>query len=156
MPISVSMRERILQWIKDEKPYSEIIELVEQAGGKISRGGITYIKKTHLTEQTKQTEQKSVKKTGKTKPKISPESREEIYKEQKYADFYKALDTSPASNTWGAFLTDLEFKMLENSFQTLYKSNLIRLQNNRAHGILNALNSVDDIIKKIKIRGNFQ
>lgn len=144
------IRNKIIAWISKGKPYSKIIEKVEKEGYSISKGGITYIKKSH--EEEENSEQNTEQESEQTKQKKikSIESNENSVEEKST----KPIEISQISND--LLLTELEFKNLENAFQIVYNSNEKRLKNYRATGILNALNTVKTTIEIMKERGGFK
>lgn len=129
--------------------YTEIEKRVKNAGYSISRGGISYIKKSHESEITEQNTKQKTEQTEQHSEK-NIENNEEYNEEKSIKPFEK----SKISNKF--LLTDLEFKNLENAFNIVYSSNEKRLKNYRASGVLNALNTVKSTIEIIKKRGNFK
>ena len=149
MPVPPHIRNKIIEWINEGISYTIIMEKVEKEGYSISRGGITYIKTANPKEIT---EQKTKQKTKQTKQKEDPKSEDPKDKQET-----KSIKPHKKSQTLNDFLlSELEFKNLESAFNVVYQSNLKRLKNNRATGILNALNLVNDTIKIMKERGNFK
>lgn len=128
---------------------------VEDEGYSISRGGITYIKKSSgsaITEQTtKQESEQTEQKKENSVPGITNDKIDK--KDTKDKKSTKTIKKSQISHK--KFLSILEFKTLENAFNVIYQSNLKRLKSNRATGILNALNTVKTTIEIIKKRGNY-
>lgn len=149
MPVPTHIRNKIIEWINKGIPYTEIIEKVDKEGYSISRGGITYIK---TARPKKITEQSTEQKTKQTKQKEDQKSESPKDNQEK-----KAIKPPKKRQISKDFLlSELEFKILENAFNVVYQSNYKRLKNNRASGILNALNTIKDTIEIIKKRGNFE
>jgi len=149
MPVDSILRSKILQWIKEGKTYETIKELVKKEGGKISNGGITYIKKE---EAKKITEQKTEETTEQTEQ--GKKEDQTIKKNRKHIEEVKKDLLQPVLEI--KILSDLEFSLLKSSYEIVFKSNQKRLKNNNASGILNSLNNVRNIIKIIEKRGNYQ
>ena len=57
IPVSIHIRNKIIDWISKKVTYTEIMKRVKEEGYSISRGGISYIKAIHEKEKTEQTEQ---------------------------------------------------------------------------------------------------
>lgn len=177
IPVSERVKKLIIGWLKEKKKYKDIIDLVANEKESIGKSGITYIKQNSfspekkITEQTEQkTEEKSlvIQTTEKNRKHIE-EVKKTLYKpipdknlileldkiiqeKQKQIDALKKTIIQ-AKNT---ILSDLEFSLLKSSYEVVFKSNHKRLKNNNAHGILNSLNTVKNIIEIIEKRGNYQ
>ena len=172
MPVDTILRNKILNWIKEEIPYSEIMDLVKKEGATISRGGITYIKKSSITEQTEQKTEEKTEQTEQKKEKsnasraskkiettkegfcLMPNCSNQVYEDKLICKthYFGLYEETPQEK----LLSDLEFTLLKSSFETVYNSNKIRLEKANAKGILNSLNNVRYIIEIIEKRGNYQ
>lgn len=149
IPVSKKVRKKIIGWLEKKVKYEDIIKYVEKEGESISKGGITYIKYQEFSKKTKQAKQEK-----KENPRVQDT------KKEKKSEFTNALELHEEQiktelyNT-GKLLTELEFNLFEKSFETVYNSNLTRLLNAKAHGILNSLNNLKKIIAIIKKRGKY-
>ena len=156
MPVNNYLRNKIITWLEEGKPYSKIIELVKAEGGSISKGGISYIKKNIAPEEITKPETKPEEKTT-IQEEIVPVKPEfktafELHRE----NLKKEFESSEANVKFSRLLTDLEFLTFENALNIIVNSNLIRLKKAKATGILNALNTLIDTCKMIKKRGKYQ
>ncbi|MBA7492425.1 hypothetical protein ES702_02975 [subsurface metagenome] len=147
MPVDEVVREKILNWIKNGKKYTEIMVLVEKEGQTITKGGITFIKKEA---------EKKAKLTKPTKQKIDVSKIFTGHSREKKPKFENALERQkPKDIVYTKLLSDLEFSNFEKSLEIVINSNTKRLKTAKAFGILNALNILKDTCKMIKKRGKY-
>jgi len=157
--VSEKVRSKIIEWIRNGISYSVIMDKVKDLGESISKGGITYIKKDQVKKETEQTEQETEQETEQ-KPKKKQLTTPEIKKIQ--ATYITGLELFEKKETeklkkysFPKLFTDIEFNIFYHSWKTIYSSNLNRYKSNKAHGMLNSLCVLNDLIEKIKLRGKY-